>query len=142
MPPRQPIQTDTNLQAEIACLQTGMNSLSEKSDRMLDTLEGNGRPGLTDRMTLVEQRLLEQGQVMEKVSGTQVNLAQSLQDLHNAIQKHLDPDNADHHTMARAIRKDPKGVLFWFALAAAALLLANQIGFLSAVLRLLGIPNV
>ena len=127
---------------QLAALQEGAENLGQQSERMLKTLEGNGRPGLTDRMTLVEQRLVEQGSVLEKVSGNQENLGKGLQDLHNAIQKHLDPDNSEHQTIARAIRKDPKGVLFWFALAAAALLLANQTGFLAAALHLLGIPNM
>jgi len=114
----------------------------EQMAKVLRLLEGNGQPGLLQRQTVMEQAVTAIQEDLKAHSATLGMMEKNQGHLQDLVERHMDSNNPEHQTIARAIRKDPKGVLFWFALAAAALLLANQTGFLAAALRLLGIPNL
>jgi hypothetical protein len=106
-----------------------IRQMKEGQDRILHVVEGNGKPGLIDRVAEVEQAQEAQAKELTALTQSLTKLTEAvaaqtkaLTELSSAHQQHVQPENLQHATIARAITSNPQGALKYLGWIIAALL--------------------
>jgi hypothetical protein len=130
---------------KLAALEVMMAEARQDIARVIRHLEGNGTPGLLERVPLLERMVLENHQSttgrlsrieasLERAADIQAGTQKQLEALAAGVQRHQDPDNLQHRTLAHLLANDPKAFLRGAGVLVVALVILNS----SGVLRTLG----
>lgn len=91
-----PKPPNTNLVSQIATLTALVEGLQKTSEKTLKALEGNGQPGLLQRVTMTEMRQAELTASTTEDRETVRTLAKCVDEVSDAIAKHTAASNPDH----------------------------------------------
>jgi hypothetical protein len=131
---------------ELAVLRTQMDNLTEQMGKVLHYLEGNGRPGLLQRVPELERALSEHEaraenrlakieQALDRSTSIQTGTQRQLDEMTARFNTHTDPSNLGHRTIAQAWATNPKGLLKNLGLTALVVYILVEAGVLRAVVE-------
>ena len=100
--------------------------MQQGQERLLHLLEGNGKPGLLERMSTFEHTQNQHGSEIDKLVQATQNLQESVGVLGQSMTEHVNPHNLQHATIARMIVRDPKGTVKWLGWVVAGLVLLGR----------------
>jgi hypothetical protein len=144
----------------LAVVQEQIAQLAQGQDRMLHIMEGNGKPGIQDRVNKVEavaeqaaaelrtlvlsvQKLSDAvGKVSTVVTAhvdpsNALHVTPQMMEIEEASRTHLVSDNPQHKTLLVALLKSPGTVLRWTGVIVVAIYILAQSGVLAEIGKLL-----
>lgn len=118
-----------------------MESLASGLDKVLHILEGNGNPGLVDRVMEIESSSNQRSKDLGELIISTKEISKQLSTLTSSVLEHQRTDNPQHKTITLFFLKSPGELLKWIAGVVLIMYVLESSGALSRIAKLvIGLP--
>lgn len=107
--------------------------MAEGQERILHILEGNGKPGLVDRVKELEDSGDARGHDIKTLIDQVTGLATSVNSLANSVNEHIRPDNPQHKTFIAFVLRSPKDLVWWLGIISGVYAVLSASGAIKAL---------
>lgn len=122
---------------ELVAVRTQLDLLTQQVTKNTIRLEGNGHPGLLEDVSKLQSHATESCDEFTnlkarigELAAAQAQTQKQLDQLVNLVERHVDPANLEHETLARLWFRSPGTVVKWAGVALVVLLGLQEVGVL------------